>query len=329
MSDSRVIILRHSLTMTHHDALLSNIFSLKDYCLNSLVAVRAHRALRWALFLLAGLLTLLSSAPSFGAKSTDKPQRIVSMNLCTDQLLILLAEPERIMSVSYLSAEPHSSHVATEVVKQDYPLNHNLPEEVIPLKPDLVVTGTFLHQAETRLIKAAGIRVESFPVFNSLNDVKGNIRKMAAVLGEKERGEAIISSMEQRQRELMQDLPAGDIPAVTYHARGYTQGTNTLSDELMTLAGFHNIARDFNIDGYGSIDLESLVRVKPHVMITSEYSPGTRSVGQYFLQHPVLTKLFPDKTQRIELQTRNLICGGPMNLNALQTLIEHRHALAN
>ena len=292
------------------------------------LSLPARRTQRRALIPIIALWALLSAGVHADATDTLRPQRIVSMNLCTDQLLVLLAEPARIVSVSYLSAEPHSSHVADEVNRHHYPLNHNLPEEIIPLKPDLVVTGTFLHQAETRLIEAAGIPVEPFPVFNSLADVKGNIRKMAALIGEVQRGESLIADMEQRQRALTADLPAAPIRAVSYHARGYTQGANTLSDELMNLAGFHNIARDFNIDGYGSLGLESLVLAKPEVMITSEYAPGTRSVGQYFLQHPVLTSLFPEKAQRIELQTRDLICGGPMNLDALQTLIEYRHALA-
>lgn len=288
----------------------------------------ARRSQRRARYLALGLVAALCASATANTVADARPQRIVSMNLCTDQLLILLAEPQRIASVSYLSAEPPSSHVADEVARHAYPLNHNLPEEIIPLKPDLVVTGTFLHQAETRLIEAAGIPVEPFPVFNSLADVKGNIRKMAALIGEVQRGESLIADMEQRQRALTSDLPAAPIRAVSYHARGYTQGAHTLSDELMNLAGFHNIARDFDIDGYGSLGLESLVLAKPEVMITSEYAPGTRSVGQYFLQHPVLKSLFPEKAQRIELQTRDLICGGPMNLDALQTLIEYRHALA-
>ena len=287
----------------------------------------ARRALRRALLIASGLFSLLIAGAYAEAPETARPQRIVSMNLCTDQLLILLADPEQIVSVSYLSAEPHSSHVAAEVAERGYPLNHNLPEQVIPLKPDLVVTGTFLHQAETRLIEAAGIRVEPFPIFSSLADVKSNIRKMARLIGEPARGESLIAAMDARQRSLLTDLPNEALPAVTYHARGYTQGLNTLTDELMTLAGFHNIARDFDIDGYGSIDLETLVHAGPEVMITSEYAPGTRSVGQYFLQHPVLKTLFPEDTQRIELQTRNLICGVPMNLDALKTLIERRHAL--
>ncbi|MDO6462295.1 ABC transporter substrate-binding protein [Granulosicoccaceae sp. 1_MG-2023] len=287
------------------------------------VAGQARRLWRRGLVLLS---CWLCAGSAFAGTA---PQRVVSMNLCTDQLLVLLADPEKILSVSYLSAEQHSSYVADTVLGRGYPLNHNLPEEIIPLKPDLVVTGMYLHQSETRLMREAGLRVETFPVFNRLADVKSNIRKMAQLLGESTRGEELIAAMDARQAALTQALPESGPRAVAYHARGYTQGRNTLLDELMTLAGFHNIARDFDIEGYGSIGLEALAGARADVMISSEYAPGTRSAGQYFLQHPVLKRLFPEQKQRIELQTRNLICGGPMNLDALQTLIEYRHALAD
>lgn len=257
--------------------------------------------------------------------AAGKPQRIVSMNLCTDQLLLLLADPDKIVSVSYLSLEEHSSFVAAQVRDAGYPVNHSLPEEVLPLEADLVVTGQFMHQEETRLLRNLGVNVETFPVFNSLNDVKANIRRMATLLDEPERGEALILKMNKTLRQLTSQVPQSRIPAVSYHARGYTQGKNTLLDELMTLAGWYNIARDFSIEGYGRIGLEELLQARPQQMIVSDYAPGTRSLGQAYMQHPVLQQLFRDR-KPLALDTRLLICGGPMNLVALEQLVKARHA---
>ncbi len=268
--------------------------------------------------------TLLILTSACIAAPDNKPERIVSMNLCTDQLLLLLAEPNRIASVSYLSLENHSSFVAAKVKALGLPVNHNLPEEVLPLNPDLIVTGQFLHQQETRLLKSLGQRVETFPVYNSLEDVNKNIRHMAELIGEQNRGERLIKDMEQRLTSMIKDVPSNKIPAVTYHARGYTQGKNTLLGELMTLSGWHNIAEDFAIEGYGHIGLEALALAKPQQMIISEYSPGTRSKGQEYLQHPALRRLFKHR-EPLSIDTRLLICGGPMNLIALETLIKARN----
>lgn len=272
--------------------------------------------------LIPPMLLLISSVSM--AAPDRKPERIVSMNLCTDQLLLLLADPENIASVSYLSLEEHSSFVAGQVKALGLPINHNLPEEVLPLNPDLIVTGQFLHQQETRLLKSLGQRVETFPVFKSLHDVNKNIMHMAELIGEQDRGKKLILDLNDRLATLLRDVPSERIPAVSYHARGYTQGKNTLLGELMHLAGWHNVATDFSIDGYGQISLEELVLAKPQKMIVSEYSPGTRSKGQEYLQHPVLKKLFHQQDP-ISIDTRLLICGGPMNLIALETLIKARN----
>ena len=75
------------------------------------------------------------------ALEVDKPQRIVSTNICTDQLLIKLVDQKRIASLSHLASDPHSSWIATEA--STLHLNRGTAEEVISLNPDLIITSTF------------------------------------------------------------------------------------------------------------------------------------------------------------------------------------------
>ena len=279
--------------------------------------------MRTILTITALLLTMLVSGLT-SATPAARPQRIVSMNLCTDQLLILLADPANIVSVSYLSLEEHSSFVAPQVRAAGYIVNHSLPEEVLPLDPDLIVTGQFMHQQETRLLRQLGKQVETFPVINSLADARQNIHRMAELIGEPARGRQLIDEMDRRLALLTARSPVHKLPAVTWHPHGFTQGRNTLMDELMTLAGWHNIARDFGIEGYRQLQLEELLAGQPQLLILSEYAPGTRSIGQSQLRHPVLKKLLRDSSSLV-LDSRLLICGGPMNLVALEALVEARN----
>ena len=80
------------------------------------------------------LLALLLAAPAAAA-----PQRIVSMNLCTDQMALLLAGPARIVSISFLGPDPAESPLAG--LARGIPVNHGLAEEVIAVKPDVVFAG--------------------------------------------------------------------------------------------------------------------------------------------------------------------------------------------
>src|SRR5438067_3348422 len=92
------------------------------------------------------VLTAAALAPA--ADGAVKPTRIVSMNLCTDELVLRLADRKNIASVTWL-ARGGSSNVS-ELAAQ-VPINHGLAEEIIPLDPDLVIAGVYTTRAAVAL----------------------------------------------------------------------------------------------------------------------------------------------------------------------------------
>ena len=48
------------------------------------------------------------------ATANEAPERVVSMNLCTDQLAMLLAGPGQLASVTYIATHPRASAMAEE-----------------------------------------------------------------------------------------------------------------------------------------------------------------------------------------------------------------------
>ena len=138
--------------------------------------------------------TLLLAAPHLWAADTPgKPRRIVSLNMCVDEFL-RLADPQNIASVTWLSRDPTNSNVA-ELAAQ-IPVNHGLAEEIIPLKPDLVIAGIYTARPAVAMLKRVGIPVAEIDVPKSLDDVRRQIREVAALVGERDKGEAIIKKMD-------------------------------------------------------------------------------------------------------------------------------------
>src|SRR4051794_41669818 len=94
---------------------------------------------------MAGL--VVSAAPIHAALAADevatatKPQRVVSINLCVDELVLRLADRRNIASISWLSLDPKNSNVAA--LAREFPINHGVAEEIVPLKPDLVIAGMY------------------------------------------------------------------------------------------------------------------------------------------------------------------------------------------
>jgi len=252
-----------------------------------------------------------------GASGAEQPQRVISINLCTDQLLLMLGRPDQIASVSHLALEPNSSYMAAQAA--NYPVNHAKAEEILALKPDLVLAGAYTDRSLIALLKKLGYRVEQFPLASSVEDIRGNIHRMAGLIGREAQGRQMIEAMDERLERIKRQRPEIRPKGAFYQPNGYTGGINTLQHSALELAGWENIAALEGVIGYGAIDLERLILARPVQLFTSSYAPGTHSRGQQLLQHPVLRQLTRGRAP-IEVAYRYWICGGPMIAEAVEIL---------
>ena len=265
-------------------------------------------------FLVVVLAILSQQLPVIAA---ERPQRIVSTNLCTDQLLLLLADPEQVASISYVSLDPSSSFMLERAITHQ--VNHAELEELLALDPDLVVSSTYDDMSLRTLLGKLGYQVEIFPMASNLDAIRKNIRHMALLVGHPGRGEKLIAEMDNRIAIVSSKKHSRQPRALFYQARGYTSGKETLQDEALKLSGWKNISADLGITGYGSIDLERLLMAKPEQFFTSDYAPGTVSLAQRQLHHPALRKITSGNPM-INIDYRFWICGGPMIADAIEAL---------
>jgi len=280
---------------------------LKLYCIASLT---------WLVFS-----TIVSAQPP--PIDDVPPQRIVSMNLCADQLMLLLADPEQIQALSHLSHETGASYFLKKA--QQYPTVNNLAEDILPYRPDLVIAGEFGGVATVNLLEKLAVRVEKLPLANGLDDLFANIRYMGDLLGHPQRAEAVIQDMQQRLADLPPPPEQRPIAAV-YDPNGYTVGKQTLRGEMIHRAGWQNAGDLLGISGYGVLSLESIVRLAPDALVESPYTLGTWSRGEALSRHPALRKS-AIKPHIITLPSRMTICGGPWTVDIIERLQQERLTL--
>jgi iron complex transport system substrate-binding protein len=81
-------------------------------------------------------LVLAAFAAAFAAPTAaaEPLPRVASINVCTDQHLLALADPEQILTVSWLAADPEESLMASEARR--YTLNYGTAEELLKFAPD-------------------------------------------------------------------------------------------------------------------------------------------------------------------------------------------------
>jgi iron complex transport system substrate-binding protein len=216
-----------------------------------------------------------------------KPQRIASIYLCSDQLLLRLADRERIVSVNRFAADTSFSNEAAMV--KGIPLNRGLAEEILPLRPDLVIAGVFTAPATKALLRRLGIAVLELPIEEDFDGIRANIRLVAKTLGEVERGEGLVA-------ELDGSLDAAAPPGLArpelmlYRFGGYSQGRNTLTNAIIERAGFANYAAT-RLGGVGRLALETIVTDPPDAILLGDAGTARDSLSAETLAHPAFRKL--------------------------------------
>lgn len=264
---------------------------------------------------LAGL--ALAGLTIWAAPLQARPDRVVSMNLCTDQLAMLLAAPGQLISVSYLARDARSSAMAE--VAQNFDVNHGLAEEIAFLRPDLVLAGRYTTRVTVDMLQRLGYRVEIFQPENTLDDIRTNLLQMGLALGREAEAERIAEAMDRDILNLRVAADRGPRPeTAVYYSSGYTAGGRSLGHDIVTTAGLQNTAAKLGLGAGGVLPLEALILSDADMVIRgASYQGHSRSEGM--LRHLALEKMLA--APRLTAETRpEWTCGTPLSLNAIHDL---------
>lgn len=250
------------------------------------------------------------------------PRRVVSVNLCTDQLAMLLAAPGQLVSVSHLAADGRSSVMVAEAA--GFQSNRGGAEEVFLMRPDLVLAGTFTARASVDLLRRLGVPVVELPPATRLADVALHLRIVGGALGQEARAEALVAGFEAGLAALTVETDA-PLPAAFYYPNGYTTGAGTLADDILSVTGFVNVAADAGVTGGGILPLERLVMAAPDLVVTSAPYPGV-SRSEEILSHPALAAVRGAAAAAM-VSDADWVCGLPHLLRAVAGMASAQGAL--
>lgn len=270
----------------------------------------------WTSPLAVALVAAVLAGSSSQAAAADAP-RVMSLNVCTDQLVLALAEPSRIVSLSVLSGDRDYSYLHARATA--YPKNAGIAEEAFVARPDVVVTGTYSLHNTTQLLRHLGARVEEFGYTQTLGTIASDIRRMGAILGEEARADAMAAAFER-------DLAALTVPAdeprptaVIYGQNGVATGAGTLADSVLAAAGFRNLAAERGFSGMAPYPLELLVVDRPDVVLLSARVEDAPALADQVTRHPAIAA--SGATTATGIVPRGAwSCGGPFTLEAVRAL---------
>lgn len=263
-------------------------------------------------------------ADTLSSANADNPPTVASINLCTDQLVMLLAEPDQILSLSNLSHDQAGSYLYEQA--RQYPVNKGESEAILALDPELILAGQYTTKPTVKMLSELGFRVELVPIANTLEQLYDNITNVATWLGRSEKGVAMVANLRKRVAVQQQHLASQTVTnptAAYYDPNGYTVGAESLRGLALTLSGWTNVAAKLGIEHYGSMPLESVIGLDPDAIIDSPYSVGTYSRAQQLLQHPALRNRGLNPLI-ISIPSRQTICAGPWTVDMIELLAAKR-----
>ncbi|MBY0295155.1 MAG: ABC transporter substrate-binding protein [Methylobacterium sp.] len=253
------------------------------------------------------LSALLAAVPvAHAAGTSEAPVRVVSMNLCADELVLRLADRDQVLAITYLARDPRGSTVATEAA--GLPVTRGLTEEVVALRPDLVIAGAFTTRATVGMLKRVGSPVLELGVPVDLDGVRTQIRQVAGALGHPERGEALVADLDAR---LASVTPATrPLRALVMRPNAFTVAPGGLGDALIRAAGLVNVAAEIGRDRFGQVPLEATALANADLIVVDEGAPGLPSLADTLLHHPVFRALARGH-RTVAIPNRFWTCPGP------------------
>lgn len=264
------------------------------------------------------------------ARADSPPKRIVSFNLCADQLLLALADPAQIAGLSPYAVNPLLSVMTDKAAA--FPRLDWDTESVVNLAPDLVLTGPSNRPIQS-ILRATGIRVGDIELIRNLADARRQAIEVGKLIGHPERGEALARQLEQAEARLAAAALKPQLTAQVIQREGYREGPASLAAGMLSVAGLRPPDRAssgaggfMSAEQGGFVSLEHLLTAGPDVLVLQDPPREARDQGALFITHPALLSRY-GANRRIDLPERYTVCGGPPLVQGLDYLAKAIKAL--
>lgn len=260
------------------------------------------------------------------ARAEEKPQRIVSLGLCTDQLLLMLADHKRIAAITQDGKNSYISYMAVQA--QDVAAHNATAEDIIRYQPDLVVSTRFGSPDTVRILRQLGYRVEILSSPKNIDEMYPLLRQFGLWLGETGNTEAMVQSIQQRIA-VTQQQQSGKVPetAVMYSPNGFVIGGNTLEDDVLRHAGYRNLAAEAGVEFFKAISMETLMVWKPQKILLENGVNNRDSLAHAYIYHPAIRDLVGAENT-VEMPPKLRDCFGPMTADFTDYLAAQHGAKA-
>ncbi|MBU6950946.1 ABC transporter substrate-binding protein [Hahella sp. HN01] len=274
--------------------------------------VKAFRAL--------GVLSALTFTLSVnGGDARAAEPTVMSVNQCVDQMMGYLA-PENLVSVTWLSHQPSELEIASTL--RDIPANFGFIEQVLELRPDIVMAGQYGASSLKPLVRKFNMRWVEIPLPQSLDDLASSWSLMGEAVRKPEQAASIVSRLRAYFAQVHGKIADKQVRALILNANGWIAGEGNFQDAFLDAIGVINVASEQGVQGWGQVDLETLVRWRPDLLLMVSNSYDSEALATNWVEHPLL-KRRPSRFEPLYIPADWLSCGTLAMKLAAQKVADH------
>lgn len=260
-----------------------------------------------ALLAIAPVLLTSDSAAAFPRTVVDglgrelyleaPPERMFSVALAMDNILLTLVDPARVAGVSTFANQPEwGSYVADLLEDHMVQVEALTPELVLAARPDVVLVASWNDADSIEQLRQLGVPIYTFTGFGPVSDALDNIIRIGEISGEDEKAEAVVAEFYRAYGEIAMRIAGREQPRVVYWDDwGTTYGPGMSYHDLIVMAGGRNVAAELGVTDWGTIDAEAIIGANPDVIVTE----SNDAFVQQLLNDPVLQTVDAVKNGRV------------------------------
>lgn len=204
-----------------------------------------------------------------------KPQRIISLSISTDEILLDLVDRKRILALSKLADDPGISNLATQAQNIQGRATGESAELLLALNPDVLLVPDFTKAETIQALRDMQLKVYVYKTPHDITSVRKCISNLGMVVGENERAQKLIDKMDKRLQEISQAIgqPSQEKSVIFMRDNGGAYYSPQSSfNEICRYAKVRNALTGLHYDKPMDISQEEVIRLNPDAFLLSDWN---------------------------------------------------------
>lgn len=195
--------------------------------------------------------------------------RIASLTLGSDEMLLSLVKPSQIVALSgKIDENKDYSHIVNQSKQYDK-VEANI-EKLISLNPDFVIVADWMSKDTLEQIKEITPNLYIYKTPSSFDSLKQTILDLSKKVGNPNKGDELVKNIDSRIKKVQDRIKkrgSKKLKMILYTSYGTTAGQGSTFDDYIKKLNGINLASQVGIGKFDKISKEKLIELNPDVII--------------------------------------------------------------